>query len=191
MLSILVGEIVYMGPVKLNQNSSVNKAGKEVDVIPIMRSPQLSPALKRRKLTRHAKSDLVLYAENFVENMNTSSLPNLQVPTANIFTTTNKQYSNFLSVNSLHHESVGKHRSLDSIQRGSIMSAVVSWLEKSNGFRSQDNINHQSILTNVRVINITETVVHDKESFRKILTATPTALGKSSFRISAVLRSYL
>ncbi|XP_045463233.1 uncharacterized protein LOC123672919 isoform X7 [Harmonia axyridis] len=48
-LELPQGEIVYMAPVKLNVNHSVNKAGVEVDVIPIMPSPNVSPKAKKKR----------------------------------------------------------------------------------------------------------------------------------------------
>ena len=66
-----------MGPVTLNKDNLVNKAGVEVDVIPIMRSPCHTP--RPTKKNKRAKSALDFYEETSPpKEFDRGSLPDLK-----------------------------------------------------------------------------------------------------------------
>lgn len=141
-----------MGPVRLNEGILVNKAGIEVEVIPIMKSPCASPK-PRKKKSHRAKSELGHYRQrNRLEDEH-GSLPDLKGSPSKrslVSTIIHMNPSTFLGssneslmsdYNNRMTRSLGSN---DSLQRGSIMNAVVNWLQKSSPFGSVDNIDIHS-----------------------------------------------
>lgn len=142
-----------MGPVSLNKDNLVNKAGVEVEVIPIMRSPCPSP--KRKKKSKRAKSEMGFYKDKRIVEDDRGSLPDLKfspLKCSLVSTVIQMNPETFLSNESLPSGDHKMSRSLgstESLPKGSITNAVVSWLQKSSPFSSTDNIDHQSITTSI------------------------------------------
>lgn len=142
-----------MGPVSLNKDNLINKAGIEVEVIPIMRSPCPSP--KRKKKDKRAKSDMGFYKEKRIIEDDRGSLPDFKsTPLKSSLISTMMQMNPeiFLSNESLlsgDHKMSRSLGSAESLPKGSITNAVVSWLQKSSPFNSTENIDHQSITTSI------------------------------------------
>lgn len=149
-----------MGPVKLNRDTLVNKAGIEVDVIPIMKSPVATPKHQRKHKNKRAKSEMGFYKDKKIED-DRGSLPDLKVTRSS-----KSLYSTILQMNpdtfisksneslmsSMHSSEQLMSRSLDSgalESKGALMSAVTNWLQKSSPFSSIDNIDRQSIATSI------------------------------------------
>lgn len=157
-----VGEIVYMGPVTLNKDNLVNKAGMEIDIIPIKRSPCSSPQPRRPiKQNFRARSEMGFYTEkDIVED--TNSLPDLErvdkrapkfkIEKGQIMSAVIKFNTDMLSrsyemdstsssvYNSLQNISPFLRRQSDSITKGSLVNLVKEWMEKSSPFGSSENV---------------------------------------------------
>lgn len=157
-----VGEIVYMGPVTLNKDSLVNRAGMEVDVIPIMKSPCPSPK-PERKQSKRAKSEMGFRKDKY--DSERGSLPDLHTSESKknamkgtILNTIMKMNPNTFLSRSLEDSSDSilseqiTSRSLgsnESLSKGILMNAVVNWLQKTSPFGSTDNIMNQSWSTSI------------------------------------------
>lgn len=158
-----------MGPVTLNKDNLVNKAGIEIDVIPIRRSPSPQP----RKPPKYpvnkirAKSEMGFYPEREIDD--TGSLPDLEridkrIPKlgvnkrGRIMSAVIKFNDEMLSksyemsstsssvYNSLSNLSPFLRRQSDCVTKGSLVNAVKDWMAKSSPFGSTDNI--RSVDTN-------------------------------------------
>lgn len=169
----VVGEIVYMGPVTLNKDNLVNRAGIEIDIIPIRRSPSSSPQPRRpyKKLKSplskvRAKSEMGFYTERDIED--TGSLPDLEridkrfpklaIKRGQIVTAVLKFNDDVLSksyemdstsssvYNSLSNLSPYLRRRSDTITKGSLVTVIKDWMEKSSPFGSTENV--KSVDTN-------------------------------------------
>lgn len=151
-----------MGPVTLNKDHLINKAGIEVDVIPIKRSPCTSPLPKRKLENKdRAKSAMGFYKEKQVEER--GSLPDLQntgkvndiknIQKGSIMSAILKSNPNILkdtisssSTNSVYfnafdsNNSFKRRLSTDSLTKGNVVSAVKEWMARSTPFGSTDNI---------------------------------------------------
>lgn len=156
-----VGDIIYMGPVTLNKDHSINKAGVEVDVIPIMKSPCPSPRPQRKRSTKRAKSELGFHSK-LDRSIERGSLPDLHTykkgaimdtilrMNPNVFlsrsacTESNESVSSYLRSDDRMAKSLGSN---DSLSKGLITNAVVNWLQKSSPFGSVDNMT-QSVSSN-------------------------------------------
>ncbi|XP_074034952.1 uncharacterized protein isoform X4 [Leptinotarsa decemlineata] len=135
------GDIVYMGPVNLNKDKVINKAGIEVDVIPIMRSPCASP--KHRKRGKRAKSDMGYYKGD-VNTNHLGSLPDLKSSSLKgslLDTVMQMNPKTFLSSESL---PTDNRPTESSDNKGILVTAVMNWLQKSSPFESLENINNRS-----------------------------------------------
>lgn len=116
-----------MAPVKLNKDQKINKAGVEVDVIPIMPSPHMSPDLKKnRKFRRHLSNSPEQHSKVYLQ----------ESITKRIFEMNPKRFLSRSSVNEdsplpNHDEELWMTRSLDDVSNTPnrpIMNAVVGWL---------------------------------------------------------------
>lgn len=167
-----VGDIVYMGPVTLNKDTLVNKAGLEVNVIPIMKSPCPSPTPKRSKRNKRARSEMGFRKDKIDEDR--GSLPDLYSKSSNIpikgslvDVIIQKDPQMFLSrsletgstdsiISSCRGSEKMMTRSLgstDSLSKGVIVNAVVNWLQKTSPFSSVENVMNQSWSTSIPDIN--------------------------------------
>lgn len=167
--SIPVGEIVYMGPVTLNKDSLINKAGIEVSVIPIMKSPCPSPQPHRKKLYRRPHSEMGFRKEQ-IDPDDSGSLPDLKRSSQkgsllDIIRKMNPE--TFLSNESLTNESrISKSSgSSNLISKGAIMNAVVDWLEKTSPFGSIEHLDQRSLATSTADFTDTSLSVFDDEDF--------------------------
>lgn len=154
-----------MGPVTLNKDHLVNKAGIEVDVIPIKRSPCVSPAPKRKLQHKgRARSAMGFYHDKQVEER--GSLPDLQstgkamdarqhrhVQKGAIMSAILKFEPSILkntsatnSTSSLYYNALdadarfSRRKSTESLTKGTVMSAVKDWMAKSTPFGSIENV---------------------------------------------------
>lgn len=167
-----VGDIVYMGPVTLNKDTLVNKAGMEVNVIPIMKSPCPSPTPKRSKRSKRARSEMGFRKDKIEEDR--GSLPDLYSKSSNIpikgslvdtiiqmdpqmflsrsleTGSTDSIISSYRDSDKIMTRSLG---STDSLSKGVIVNAVVNWLQKTSPFSSVENIMNQSWSTSIPDIN--------------------------------------
>lgn len=165
-----VGEIVYMGPVNLNKDTFINKAGIEVDVIPIMRSPCASPKpIKKKKKNKRAKSEMGFHRRAVNKEEDYVSLPDLQrtasIPIHGSLLETVKYLKpeRFLSrsletdstdslISSLLESEGHVAHSLgstESLSKGALTNAVINWLQRSSPFGSTDNIERQSCCASI------------------------------------------
>ncbi|KRT79470.1 hypothetical protein AMK59_7601, partial [Oryctes borbonicus] len=158
-LELPQGDIIYMGPVTLNKDHMINKAGIEVDVIPIMKSP--CPSLSSHKRSKkRAKSELGFHSKP-KHDSDRGSLPDLHdykkgvimdtimrmspnVFLSNPHIDSNESVSSFLRSDDRMAKSLGSN---DSLSRGLITNAVTNWLQKSSPFGSVDNMT-QSVSSN-------------------------------------------
>nr|CAI5853502.1 unnamed protein product [Callosobruchus analis] len=180
-------EIVYMAPVKLNKDTLVNKAGVEVDVIPIMRSPCVSPRPRKKKKSpnsdKRAKSEMGFYSDRSTRNDDHGSLPDLKATTTKISlynTILQMKPERFLSTESLLSGETRTTRSLGSehsLTKGVVMNAVVSWLQKSSPFSSTDNFDHHS-----SVADTVDTSIFDEDDLLE-----HSEISKSEHRIPDIL----
>lgn len=176
-----VGDIIYMGPVTLNKDHLINKAGIEVDVIPIMKSPCPSPKPQNRS-TKRAKSelgfrskekqdtdrgslpDLHSYKKGVIMDTIISMSPNVFL-SRSTYTDSNESVNSCLRSDDRMVQSLGSN---DSFSKGLITSTVVNWLQKSSPFGSVENMS-QSISSNqtstFEEIDLTEADVskHDNQ----------------------------
>lgn len=148
-----------MGPVTLNKHKLINKAGIEVNVIPIMRSPVGSPTPKKKISTKRASSEMGFHRKKELVEENRGSLPDLHksknIPIkGSILETVLKLTPNrFLSKSETGStdslatsviESTHSFASTGSISKGALTNAVVTWLQKSSPFASSENIEQHS-----------------------------------------------
>lgn len=173
-------DIVYMGPVTLNKDNLINKAGIEVDVIPIMRSPCASPTPKKKKSTKRAKSEMGFHRSKRDKlEVDRGSLPDLQrsksipIKGSILGTIMHLKPERFLSrsletgstdslVSSII-ESTHSFGSTESLSKGAITNAVVNWLHKSSPFASSDNLEQHSCSTSMLDPMDTSTSIFDDE----------------------------
>lgn len=171
-----VGDIVYMGPVTLNKDSLVNKAGLEVDIIPIMKSPCASPKPKRRKPSKRAKSEMGFHKDKYDNER--GSLPDLHTKSKNI-TIKGSIMSTIMKMNpetflsrsledssdSILSENIMSRSlgSTDSLSKGILVNAVVNWLQRASPFGSTDNIMNQSWSTSLPDTNYSQQEEDDLE----------------------------
>lgn len=154
-----------MGPVTLNKDNLINKAGIEIDIIPIKRSPCSSPQPRRAiKNNTRARSEMGFYSEKEIED--TNSLPDLErvekkrpkfdIKRGKIMSAVQKFNDEVRSYevsstsssvyNSVHDLSPFLRRKSDSVTKGSLVNIVKDWMEKSSPFGSIENI--RSVETN-------------------------------------------
>ena len=160
-----------MGPVTLNKDHLINKAGIEVDVIPIKRSPCTSPLPKKKLQNKgRARSAMGFYKEKQVEER--GSLPDLQntgkvdVKKGSIMSAILKVQPDILkekspqsSTSSLYFntfdtDQFGRRKSTESLTRGSVVSAVKEWMARSTPFGSTDNIRSTDAISLADTISI-------------------------------------
>lgn len=172
---------MYMGPVNLNKDTFINKAGIEVDVIPIMRTPSPSPKPKRK--SKRARSEMGFHRKQKALVDDSTSLPDLQrskaIPIRGslIETIIRLKPERFLSrsletdstdslVSSIL-ESEGRiaHSlgSTESLSKGAITNAVVNWLHKSSPFGSTDTLERHSCCASIADTGDTNISVFDDE----------------------------
>lgn len=168
-----------MGPVTLNRDNLVNKAGVEVDVIPIMRSPCASPKPKKKKSAKRAKSEMGFYRQREKAEEDRGSLPDLQrsknipIKGSILGTIMHLKPERFLSrsletgstdsVVSSIIESTRSFGSTESLSKGAITNAVVSWLQRSSPFASSENLEQHSCSTSMLDPMDTSTSIFDEE----------------------------
>lgn len=132
MFQFPVGEVVYLGPVTLNKDNLVNKAGVEVDVIPIMRSPCHTP--RPTKKNKRAKSAMDFYeGSSPPKDFDRGSLPDLKRTSLKgslVSTIIELNPDRFLYGSTASLRSTASSSS--ELSRGEIMNAVLDWLDKSN-----------------------------------------------------------
>lgn len=163
-----------MGPVTLNKDNLVNRAGIEIDIIPIRRSPSSSPQPRRpyKKLSPcnqvkiRAKSEMGFYPEREIED--TGSLPDLEridkrfpklgIKKGKIMSAVIRFNDEMLAksyemdstsssvYNSLSNLSPYLRRRSETITKGSLVNVIKDWMEKSSPFGSTENV--KSIDTN-------------------------------------------
>ncbi|KAF2880253.1 hypothetical protein ILUMI_25915 [Ignelater luminosus] len=154
------GEVVYMGPVNLNKDHLINKAGVEVDVIPIKRSPCPSPT-PLQKIRRPSSELGYRRQDKFQEDR--GSLPDLfrSKPTHSkggiLDTILQRNPDTFLSktpemgsaeslVSSvMSNDQQRMARSLgstDSLSKGALTAAVVNWLNRASPAGSLEQLDH-------------------------------------------------
>lgn len=165
-----------MAPVNLNKDNLVNKAGVEVDVIPIMRSPCASPRHKRKKRkTARAKSEIAFGKSPQKPDEDRGSLPDLDHYKAlkgslvELVQTNPDRFLNRTSVSGSTESLVSSIMSEDrmarslgsseSLSKGAIMNAVVNWLHKSSPLGSLDNLD--SVSETSRTCTVPEIYVSD------------------------------
>lgn len=154
-----------MGPVNLNKDHNINKAGVEVDIIPIMRSPCPSPK-PSKKNTRRSKSAMGYYNREYLHADERGSLPDLQYSSVkgSLLNLVQLNPDRFLSTESLisgeRAESLG---STGSLPKGTIMNAVVNWLQKSSPFSSTDNIDKRSLASIPDTMDTSISIFDDEE----------------------------
>lgn len=170
-----------MGPVSLNKDTFINKAGVEVEVIPIMRTPSPSPKPKRK--SKRARSEMGFNRKQKIPIDDSTSLPDLQrskpIPLKGtlIETIIRLKPERFLSrslesgstdslVSSIL-ESEGRiaHSlgSTESLSKGAITNAVVNWLHKSSPFGSTDTLERHSCCASIADTGDTNISVFDDE----------------------------
>ncbi|KAF5279400.1 hypothetical protein FQA39_LY05510 [Lamprigera yunnana] len=156
------GEVIYMGPVNLNKDHVTNKAGIEVNVIPIMRSPYQSPTPVRKIKRPH--SELGYNTKKVFEER--GSLPDLYNSHSSyekgsiLHAILKKHPSSFLeqksdlgSTQSLFGSSTEQRSppksvgSTDSLSKGALTSAVMSWLSKASPFSSCESLEQAIVIT--------------------------------------------
>lgn len=110
-----------MAPVTLNKGNSINKAGVEVSIVPIMRSPRASPVPRRKqRLRRRPRSELGFRGKERKEEG--GSLPDIH----------------------------RKWRDPEGPPGGgAILNAVVTWLQSTNPFRDGSAAAAAAIATSV------------------------------------------
>lgn len=157
-------DVVYMAPVKFNKDQYVSKAGIEIDIIPIKKSPYSSPTFQRRPTRRpksqndHRRPIEVPEVPETTSTTNTylrASLPDIfgsrldsKVSPARsaIYLPTEKLVSTFMTINqargggfSRDNLSETNTTSTDSLnQKGVVMNAVLTWLSQSSLFEDDD-----------------------------------------------------
>lgn len=152
-----------MGPVTLNKDHLINKAGIEVNVIPIKRSPCSSPLPKRNLENKgRAKSAMGFYKEKQIEER--GSLPDLQstgkinepklaIQRGSIMSAILKSNPNILEESISVSKSsqtkfnlcdikrtFSRRMSTESLTRGTVVTAVKDWMARTTPFGSTDNI---------------------------------------------------
>lgn len=144
-----------MAPVTLNKDNLVNKAGIEVDVIPIKRSPSHSP--RPTKKNKRAKSAMDFYEETSPpkEFFDRGSLPDLKRTVSSkgslVSTIIQLNPDRFLYGSNASLRSTASSSS--ELSRGEIMNAVLDWLDKSvDSFSSESNLS-PSPLPAIRITN--------------------------------------
>lgn len=167
-----------MGPVTLNKDNLVNKAGVEVDVIPIMRSPCASPKPKKKKSTKRCKSEMGFHRKREKVEEDRGSLPDLQrsknipIKGSILGTIMHLTPERFLSrsletgsTDSLVSSIISTHSfgSTESLSKGAITNAVTNWLRKSSPFASSENLEQHSCSTSMLDPLETSTSVFDDE----------------------------
>lgn len=170
-----------MGPVTLNKDNVINKAGIEVDVIPIMRSPCASPKPKKKKSTKRSKSEMGFYRKREKLEEDRGSLPDLQrsknIPISGsiLGTIMHLKPERFLSrsletgstdslVSSII-ESAHSFGSTESLSKGAITTAVVNWLQRSSPFASSENLEQHSCSTSMLdPMDTSTSIIDDEES---------------------------
>lgn len=154
-----------MGPVTLNKHNLINKAGVEVDVIPIMRSPCASPKPKKKKSTKRSKSEMGFHRKRGKLEEDRGSLPDLQrsknIPirgsilgtimhlTPERFLSRSLETGSTDSLVSSIIESTQSFGSTESLSKGAITTAVVNWLQRSSPFASSENLEQHSCSTSM------------------------------------------
>lgn len=140
-----------MGPISLNKDNLVNKAGIEVEIIPVRRSPCPSPAPKRKD--KRARSELGFYTNDNVDiQSERGSLPDLlNIHQKGSITNTIMQLdpNRFLGRSSKSLSGDKMSRSLGSTElfpKGTVVNAVKNWLEKSNPFSSTECLETSALL---------------------------------------------
>lgn len=172
-----------MGPVSLNRDHLVNKAGVEVDVIPIKRSPCPSPTPSPR--IKRPKSELGYrrHRDKFEEER--GSLPNLfrskptYVKGVILDTILQRDPNTFLSktpeagsaeslVSSvMSNDQQRMARSLgstDSLFKGALTTAVVNWLNNTSLAGSLEQLDHDSCASFADTQDMTKSIGDDSES---------------------------
>lgn len=138
-----------MGPVTLNKEHFTNKAGVEVCVIPIRRSPYHSPKSLRKIKRPH--SELGYQSRKRLDER--GSLPDL-LSVGKVYTKGSildailkRDPSSFLeaksdlgSTQSLYGSVAKSLGSTESLSKGAVTSAVMSWLSKESPFGSLDSL---------------------------------------------------
>lgn len=177
-----------MGPVTLNKDSSVNRAGIEVNVIPIMKSPCPSPRPKKKKIHRRPHSELGFHRDRFDQN-DSGSLPDLKgSPQRNslLDTILKMKPETFLSNESLNQSNRSSGGSY-AMSKGSIMNAVAGWVEKASPFGSTEQLYQRSLGTSVVDIDITDTSLSLLEDDDFDLSHEKTNNSKSEYAIPDIL----
>lgn len=158
-----------MGPVTLNKESFINKAGVEVNVIPIMKSPCPSPQPLRRKPYRRPHSEMGYRKDNRDDRDDRGSLPDLKRSSqkSSILETVLKMSpETFLSNDSLDNDgrlSRSSPTSINSTSKGVIMNAVVDWLQKTSPFGSAELLTQRSVCTSIADITDASISVFDDD----------------------------
>lgn len=151
-----------MGPVTLNKDSSINKAGIEVNVIPIMKSPCPSPQPRRKQKYRRPHSEMG-FRNHEPDDDDNGSLPDLKKSSHKrslLDTVLTMNPDTFLSNESLNNESRISGSSNPS-SKGAIMYAVVDWLQRTSPFGSIEQLDQTSIAD----ITDTSLSVFDEDDF--------------------------
>lgn len=184
----LVGDIVYMGPVTLNKDSSINRAGIEVNVIPIMKSPCPSPQPKKKKIYKRPHSELGFRKDTLDQDDN-SSLPDLKRPPQKgslLDTILKMKPDTFLSNESLNKDSRFSRSSGGSCaaSKGVIMNAVVDWLQKLSAFGSIEHLDQRSVGTSYADITDTSISLFDDD---EIDSSNEKSISRSDFAVTDIL----
>lgn len=156
-----------MGPVTLNKDSSINRAGIEVNVIPIMKSPCPSPQPKKKKIYKRPHSELGFRRDRLDQDDNTS-LPDLKRSPHKgslLDTILKMNPETFLSSESLNNDSRVSRSSGGSYaaSKGSIMNAVADWLQKTSPFGSTEQLDQRSLATSYADITDTSISLFDDD----------------------------
>lgn len=156
-----------MGPVTLNKDSSINKAGIEVNVIPIMKSPCPSPQPRRKKILRRPHSELGFHRDK-MDLDDSGSLPDLKRSSQKgslLDTIIKLNPETFLSTESLDNDSKISRSSGSSCRmaKGAIMNAVVDWLDKASPFGSREILDQPSLGTSIADITDTSLSIFDDD----------------------------
>lgn len=168
-----------MGPVTLNKDNLVNKAGIEIDIIPIMRSPCASPKPKKKKSTKRCKSEMGFHRKKGKLEEDRGSLPDLQRSknistrgsilstimhlTPERFLSQSLETASTDSLVSSIIESTHSFESTESLSKGAITTAVVNWLHRSSPFASSENLEQHSCSTSMLDPMDTSTSIFDDE----------------------------
>lgn len=153
-----------MGPVTLNKDSSVNRAGIEVNVIPIMKSPCPSPQPMKKKIPKRPHSELGFHRDKLDQD-DSGSLPDLKrAPQKNslLDTILKMNPETFLSTESLNNESRSSCGS-NAMSKGSIMNAVADWLQKASPFGSTEQLDQRSLGTSIADMTDTSLSIFDDD----------------------------